>query len=74
MADVNISPSEDGARIVSGPVALSDPDGCAIEHPDPLAICRCGHYGNPRAKAATVRRTARAAIAVLCSCRSSRRR
>jgi hypothetical protein len=63
MADVNITPSEDGPCIVSGPVALTDRDGRAIEHPDPLAIC--GHYGNPPAKGATIRRTATAAVAVL---------
>ena len=34
MADVTITPSEDGPYIVSGPVALAAPDGHVIEHPD----------------------------------------
>ena len=36
MADVTITPSEDGPYIVSGPVALTAPDGRVIEHPDPM--------------------------------------
>jgi CDGSH-type Zn-finger protein len=30
----------------AGPVRLTDPDGRVIEHPDPMAMCRCGHSGN----------------------------
>ena len=43
MPDVNITPSENGPYIVSGPVTLAAPDGREIEHPDPMAMCRCGH-------------------------------
>jgi CDGSH-type Zn-finger protein len=46
MADVSITPSENGPYIVSGPVRLQDVDGREIEHPDPMAMCRCGHSGN----------------------------
>src|ERR1700744_1120526 len=46
MPDVNITPSEDGPYIVSGPVTLTDVDGRVIEHPDPMAMCRCGHSSN----------------------------
>jgi CDGSH-type Zn-finger protein len=46
MADVTITPSENGPYIVTGPVRLQDVDGGEIEHPDPMAICRCGHSGN----------------------------
>ena len=35
MPDVNITPSENGPYIVSGPVTLTDVDGRVIEHPDP---------------------------------------
>jgi CDGSH iron-sulfur domain-containing protein 3 len=46
MADVTITPSENGPYIVSGPVRLQDVDGREIEHPDPMVMCRCGHSGN----------------------------
>ena len=46
MAEVNITPSENGPYIVSGPVVLIAPDGHVIEHPDPMAMCRCGHSSN----------------------------
>ena len=46
MADVNITPSENGPYIVSGPVALTDIDGRVIEHPDPMVMCRCGQSSN----------------------------
>jgi CDGSH-type Zn-finger protein len=46
MADVTITPSENGPYIVTGPVRLQDVDGREIEHPDPMAMCRCGHSGN----------------------------
>ena len=42
MPDITITPSENGPYIVSGPVTLTAPDGHVIEHPDPMAICRCG--------------------------------
>jgi CDGSH-type Zn-finger protein len=27
-------------------VVLTAPDGRVIEHPDPMAMCRCGHSSN----------------------------
>ncbi len=46
MAEVNITPSENGPYFVSGPVTLTDVDGRVIEHADPMAMCRCGHSSN----------------------------
>jgi CDGSH-type Zn-finger protein len=46
MPDVNITPSEDGPYIVYGAVTLTDLDGRVIEHPDPMATCRCGQSSN----------------------------
>ncbi len=46
MADVNITPSENGPYLVSGPVKLTDVDGREIPHPDQMALCRCGHSNN----------------------------
>ena len=46
MADVNITPSENGPYLVSGPVKLTDVDGREIPHPDQMALCRCGHSAN----------------------------
>lgn len=46
MPDVTITPSGGGPYIVSGPVRLVAPDGHEIEHPDPIAICRCGGASN----------------------------
>ena len=46
MPDANITPSEDGPYIVSGPVTLTDSDGRVIEHPDPMSMCRCGGSSN----------------------------
>ena len=46
MADVNITPTEDGPYMVSGPVTLTDVDGRVIEHPDPMLMCRCGQSSN----------------------------
>jgi hypothetical protein len=42
MADVTITPSENGPYLVSGPVHLTAPDGHEIPHPDQFAMCRCG--------------------------------
>ena len=42
----SITPSENGPYVVSGSVRLTDIDGREIEHPDPMAMCRCGHSGN----------------------------
>jgi CDGSH-type Zn-finger protein len=44
--DVNITPSENGPYLVSGPVHLTDVDGREIEHPDQMALCRCGGSSN----------------------------
>jgi len=46
MADVNITPTENGPYLVSGPVELTDPDGRVIPHEDPMLMCRCGGSGN----------------------------
>jgi CDGSH-type Zn-finger protein len=46
MAEVNITPSEDGPYLVAGSVHLTDVDGREIPHPDQMALCRCGHSGN----------------------------
>ena len=46
MAEVNITPSENGPYLISGPVTLTAPDGRVIEHTDPMALCRCGRSGN----------------------------
>jgi CDGSH-type Zn-finger protein len=46
MPDVTITPSEDGPYMVSGPVVLTAQDGRVIEHPDLMAMCRCGHSSN----------------------------
>ena len=46
MPDATITPSENGPYIVSGPVTLTAPDGRVIEHPDPMAMCRCGGSSN----------------------------
>jgi CDGSH-type Zn-finger protein len=44
--DVNITPSENGPYLVSGPVRLTDVDGREIDHPDQMALCRCGGSSN----------------------------
>jgi CDGSH-type Zn-finger protein len=46
MADVTITPSEDGPYLVSGPVKLTDVDGREIPHDEQMALCRCGQSGN----------------------------
>ena len=46
MADANITPSDDGPYLVSGPVQLTDVDGREIPHPDPVTLCRCGGSNN----------------------------
>jgi len=46
MADITITPSEDGPYLVSGPVLLTDVDGREIPHSDQMSLCRCGHSGN----------------------------
>ena len=46
MPDVTITPSENGPYVVSGLVTLATPDGHVIDHPDPVAMCGCGHSSN----------------------------
>jgi len=46
MADVTITPSENGPYLVSGPVNLTDVDGREITHDDQMALCRCGGSSN----------------------------
>jgi CDGSH-type Zn-finger protein len=46
MADVTITPTENGPYQVSGPVRLTDVDGREIPHQDPMLMCRCGQSGN----------------------------
>jgi CDGSH-type Zn-finger protein len=46
MTDVNITPSEEGPYLVSGPLQLTDVHGREIPHPDHMAVCRCGHSSN----------------------------
>ena len=46
MSQVDITPTEDGPYVVSGPVTLIAPDGRVIEHPDPMELCRCGRSAN----------------------------
>ncbi|MFL5865337.1 MAG: CDGSH iron-sulfur domain-containing protein [Solirubrobacteraceae bacterium] len=46
MAEVNVTPTENGPYFISGPVTLTAPDGRVIEHPDPMALCRCGRSSN----------------------------
>ena len=46
MADVDITATEKGPYLVSGPVMLTDVDGREIPHPDQMALCRCGRSGN----------------------------
>jgi CDGSH-type Zn-finger protein len=46
MPEVNITPSEDGPYIVTGPVSITDVDGREIPHDEQIALCRCGGSGN----------------------------
>ena len=46
MAEVIITPSEDGPYLVSGLVYLTEVDGREIPHPDQMALCRCGQSSN----------------------------
>ena len=50
MPEVNITPSEDGPYLVSGPVHLTDVDGRESPHPDQMALCRCGDPTRPNMK------------------------
>lgn len=42
MADVNVTPSENGPYLVSGEVRLTDVDGRDVPHGEHMALCRCG--------------------------------
>jgi CDGSH-type Zn-finger protein len=46
MADVTITPSDNGPYLVSGPVKLTDVDGREIPHDEQIPLCRCGQSGN----------------------------
>jgi CDGSH-type Zn-finger protein len=46
MAEVTVTPTENGPYFISGSVTLTAPDGRVIEHPDPMALCRCGRSSN----------------------------
>jgi 3-phenylpropionate/trans-cinnamate dioxygenase ferredoxin subunit len=47
MADVQITPSENGPYRVVGPIELLDPEGNAIPVPgETIALCRCGGSEN----------------------------
>jgi CDGSH-type Zn-finger protein len=46
MAEVNITPSENGPYLVSGAVCLADVDGREVPHGDHIALCRCGASKN----------------------------
>jgi CDGSH-type Zn-finger protein len=46
MADVTITPNENGPYIVSGPVRLIAPEGREILHLDEFKMCRCGASHN----------------------------
>ena len=46
MADVNITPSENGPYLVSGAVRLADVAGREVPHGEHMALCRCGHSKN----------------------------
>jgi CDGSH-type Zn-finger protein len=46
IADVNITPCENGPYLVSGAVQLSDDDGREIPHGEHVALCRCGQSRN----------------------------
>ena len=46
MPDVTITPTQNGPYLVAGTVVIKAPDGRVISHPDPVALCRCGHSSN----------------------------
>ena len=46
IADVNITPSENGPYLVSGAVCLTHVDGREVPHGEHMALCRCGHSKN----------------------------
>jgi CDGSH-type Zn-finger protein len=46
MPDVTITPTQNGPYLVTGTVIIEAPDGRVINHPSPVALCRCGHSSN----------------------------
>jgi CDGSH-type Zn-finger protein len=46
IADVNITPSENGPYLVSGAVWLADAVGREVPHGEHMALCRCGGSKN----------------------------
>ena len=46
MADVTITPSDDGPYIVKGGAKLVDADGKEFETKGTIALCRCGQSSN----------------------------
>ena len=47
MADVQVTPAENGPYEVTGPVELVDPEGNPIPLPgDTVFLCRCGRSAN----------------------------
>ena len=46
IADVNITPSENGPYLVSGAVCLTEVDGRKIPHGECVTLCRCGQSKN----------------------------
>jgi CDGSH-type Zn-finger protein len=47
MADVTITPRDNGSYLVRGPVKLVDVEGNEFKvEGDPIFLCRCGHSAN----------------------------
>jgi CDGSH-type Zn-finger protein len=48
MPDVDITATENGPYVISGPITIHDHDGRAVDVPDgdSVALCRCGGSGN----------------------------
>jgi CDGSH-type Zn-finger protein len=45
MADVRITPTDNGPYLVAGGATLLDAEGNAYDVSGPIALCRCGHSG-----------------------------
>jgi CDGSH-type Zn-finger protein len=45
MAEITITPTDDGPYLVRGTVTLRDPEGNRYEVGETIALCRCGHSG-----------------------------
>ena len=46
MADVSITPNDDGPYLVKGPIKLVDAEGNEFEVKETVALCRCGGSAN----------------------------